>query len=123
MKKVYTFVCGVGEDECVAPAYKKGVYLDYKKAFERQKELNIETMESDPDHPYYEEGWGEDFCPAEYEELTDKLVEDEDWDALDELYAEHTLTVADIETICLRINESDEPPMGFYQIVECDLYD
>lgn len=122
MKNAYAFVYGVdGFGADTAPAYEEGVYLDYKKAFERQKELNAEAIQSNPDRCFYEEGWGEDFCPDEYEELTDKLVEDENWDALDELYAEHILT--DIESICLRINKYDVPPMGLYQIVECDLYD
>lgn len=121
MKKVYTFVYGVdGFGADTAPAYEEGVYLDYKKALEKQKKLNAGIMKGCPGRKFYEEGWGEDFCPNEYEELTDKLVEDENWDALEELYAEHTLT--DMESICLRINEYDVPPYGFYQIVECNLY-
>lgn len=114
--KIYTFVYGVdGFGADTSPAYEEGVFLNREKAFARQKELNHHLVY---DRDFYEEGWGEDYWPND-NELCNKLDFEENWDALDEEIDKHRVT--DLDEICRLINEMDEPPFNWYQMVEYEV--
>lgn len=116
--KGYTFVYGVdGFGADVAPAYEEGCYLDFEKAFNHLKELNKHQLENS-EQVFYEEGYGEDYYPKKDKEMR-KAEENEDWELMDQLLNKHVLT--DINAICQRIIEMDEPPYDMYSLVEIEI--
>lgn len=111
----YVFVYGVdGFGEDTSFDAREGVYLNFDKAFARQCELNAGCTS------LYEEGYGEDYYP-ETNHILAEAEENEDWDAYDEELAKHILT--DIKEICEQINSFDEPPFGYYQLIEVEIYE
>lgn len=121
----YTFVYGVdGFGADTAPAYEEGVFLDYEKAWNHFKNLTQKILK-ERDQVFYEEGYGEDFWPEE-DELTNLWNEMEKRDFDDESTEKFSASMdnhilCDIDEICNRINEYDDPPYGFYQMIEIEV--
>lgn len=93
----YTFVYGVdGFGADVSPAYEYGVYTDFDKAFAKQMELNSEIFAKEGGYEYWE---------------TDRTNG-----------GEHYKIIKKLEKACKRINLRDEPPFGWYQLVETVLF-
>ena len=89
----YIFVYGVdGFGEDTAPAYEEGVFLDCEKAWAHFKDLT-ERQLKETNRKFYERG---------YEE-------------------EETHILHDLDEICERINDYDDPPFGFYQMIEIEI--
>ena len=116
----YAFIVGVdGFGADTAPAYEEGIYTDYDKAFAHLCELNQLAMREAP-FSFYEEGYGEDYYP-ETNIILAKAEEEEDWDTFAAEMKKHEIT--DVKTICdIIINRYDDPPIGFYTMVEVNIY-
>lgn len=117
--KVYIFVRGVdGFGEDISPAFEEGIYTNYETAFKKQLKLN---ENADLDNLFFfEDGYGEDYYPANNIILT-KAEEEKDWDTFDEEIEKHRIT--DLSTVCKKINENanESVPFRMYGIVECEL--
>ena len=118
----WTFIRGVdGFGANIRPEYQEGVYLDYNKAFARLVELNTQALKENPsDDPFYEEGYGEDYFPEDDIEAK-QAYEAEDWDRFDEIMKKHQCT--DIIKICEALLNYEEPPFGYYTLVEVEIYE
>lgn len=115
----YVFIYGLGcfgADTALDEI--EGIYLDFDKAFARQCELNTTKRSKDID--FYEDGYGENYYP-ETNYILAEAEKNEDWDTYREELAKHKLT--DIKEICEQINSLDEPPLGYYQLVELEIYE
>jgi hypothetical protein len=112
---VFTFgVDGFGAD--VAPAHEEGVYLSFKKAFERLCELNSKLEHQS----FFENGYGEGCYPDDDIELK-QADEANDWELVTALLDKHRIT--DIKEICFRYCVNEEPPIGLYAIEEIKIFE
>ena len=98
-----------GQD--VAPAHEEGVYLNFKRAFQRLCELNSKLI----NRPFFEEGYGEYYFPADDIELS-QADEAGDWERFNALLYKHRIT--NIEEICSMFCVNKKPPLGLYAIEE-----
>lgn len=117
----YAFIVGVdGFGADTAPAYEEGIYIDYDKALAHLCELNQAAIQNCP-FSFYEEGYGEDYYP-ETNIILAKAEEEEDWNTFDAEMKKHQIT--DIKTICETVlpDRYDAPPIGFYMMVEVNIY-
>lgn len=127
--KGYAFIYGVdGFGEDTNPAYEEGVYLNYKKAFSHLVKLNTSAIKN-RDRDFYEDGYDPE--NEQYPKSDIELAKVwEAWEAsdcddigfeakIDELYEKHRLT--DPKKICERFVNNEEPPFGFYSMIEVDI--
>lgn len=115
----YAFIVGVdGFGEDTAPAYEEGIYTNYDEAFAHLCKLNKDAIQNSS-FSFYEDGYGVDYYP-ETNTILARAEEEEDWDTFEIEMHKHEIT--DINKICEIINNYVNPPIGFYTMVEVNIY-